>query len=657
MNILPSRHVTRDPFLIIAALLCFLMLAGLGIARYQGYNAGMFDLGNMSQAIWSATEGKPLLYSRPEGLNASRLGGHVELFYLLLAMPYTLWPDPRLLVVIQAALFALGALPVYRLALRRTGLQYAARCLSLIYLLYPTALTSVLFDLHGDTLALPLVMFALEALDARAWRRYALFLVLALLCKFYVAIVVAGIGAYLFLWGNQRRIGAITVAAGVLYGLLAFLVIRPAFLPPTAGNTAAISTNYVNYYFGELSELGETLAVRMLNAVVIFGPVLLVAWRGWRWLLPGLPIAAAALISTGPGGAFDYRYHHYALVVPCILMAAIDGVARMQAIEQQQKSQPASKRSRSRRSWRGDLGLTTGVVVLCATLLVDTPLNPLFWLRIPGYGLDPSIYGITARDSMKDRFLAEQVPADAPIAASNFLAAHLSNRDVLYLTRYPEESKGPELLPTLLPQVSYVVADALFDFYLPLDQGYAGGLDGDREAIALLLRDQNFGLTTMRDGLLLFERGATGERVLANTLSTLPDNSAPAEQTFGEEIALVQHTIEQTGPRRLRVSFRWRLLKEFKEGWRFVAVSRLAGIENARFVHLPSYAIYPAWQWKPGELVEETFEIELPPESQPGEYAWHLGWYSVGSPYSALTDERSRLPDSEEAVIKRVQVE
>ena len=178
-----ARPSLRDPLLWCALIACAAVLGGLSIARYQGYNAGMLDLGNMAQAIASVARGRPLMLTYPDG-NASRLAGHVEAIYLLLAPLYALWPDPRLLLVVQALLFALGALPVYRLALRATGSRYAARCLALIYLLYPTALTSVLFDFHGDTLALPLLLFALDALDTAAWRRYALFVGLALACKF-----------------------------------------------------------------------------------------------------------------------------------------------------------------------------------------------------------------------------------------------------------------------------------------------------------------------------------------------------------------------------------------------------------------------------------------------------------------------------------------
>jgi CheY-like chemotaxis protein len=89
-----------------AIVCCAVLLGGLSLARYQGYNAGMLDLGNMAQAIASVARGQPLVLTYPAG-NASRLAGHVELIYLLLAPLYAWWPDPRLLLEIQAALFAL----------------------------------------------------------------------------------------------------------------------------------------------------------------------------------------------------------------------------------------------------------------------------------------------------------------------------------------------------------------------------------------------------------------------------------------------------------------------------------------------------------------------------------------------------------------------
>ncbi|HWQ11510.1 MAG TPA: DUF2079 domain-containing protein [Roseiflexaceae bacterium] len=645
----------RDPLLWLAVALVGGLLGWLSLARYAGFNAGMYDLGNMAQAIWSGAQGGPLLYSRPEGLSASRLAGHVEAGYFLVAPLYALWPNPRLLLALQAALFALGALPAYRIAMRRTGSAYAARCLALIYLLYPTAQTGVLFDFHADTLAAPLLLFALDALDARAHLRYALLAALAMSFKFYIAALVLGTGLVLYLWEGRRRAGALTMAAAGAYGALAFFVVRPLFLPEVSGGVAVASGSYLGYYFGQADQILSSLGDRLLNAVVVFGPALLVAWRGWRWLVPALPVALAALASTGPGGAFDYRYHHYATVVPFIMMAAIDGTMRMRGGFSEGLALPGSSPHARRRSWRGDLGLTLGIVAIFNALLVNTPLNPLFWLRVPGYGLDPSVYGVTPRDAVKERFLAERVPPGAPLAASTFLATRLVNRERVYLVRYPDEPYA-ERLPHLLPQIQLALPDALFDHYVSLDEGYGGGLDYDRDAIGLLLRDGRFALTGMRDGLLLFERDVPPGTGLANHVARRPDDGAAAVARFGEQLALVRAEVAQVGPRRLRASFTWRLGRAFERGGRYVAVSRLAGVAQARFVHLPTYALLPAWEWRPGELVEETFEVEVPSEATPGTYEWRLGWYDVRHPAAMHTDRRSLLPGSEELAVATVAV-
>jgi uncharacterized membrane protein len=628
MNDTAPTTARHDRFLWIMMLLVSLMLSWLSIARYVGYNAAMFDLGNMTQAIWSGSQGQPLLYSRPEGFAASRLAGHVELGYFLLAPIYALFPDPRTLLVFQALLFASGAFAAYRLAARRTQSHFAARCVALCYLFYPTALTSVLFDIHADTFAMPILMWVLDALEEKAWWRYAILVAIALSFKFYVAAAIAGIGFVLIMWGKQRRPGILTISIALAYGAIAFFVIRPLFAHTTAGGTGAVTSNYLSYYFGQSAELAQTALERLVNALVVFGPVLLLAWRGWRWLVPGMPIAAAALISTGPAGTFDFRYHHYAVVVPFIIMALIDGIAQAQSLP----------RKRGGRSWSGDLRLCSAIVVICSALLVNIPLNPLFWLGIPGYGFDHTSYGTTSRDALKEPFLA-QIPADAPVMVSNFLAPHAVNRPVVYLTRYPDEASGPERLPNLLPQVDYVVADALFDFYLPIDGGYAGGVDGDREAITLLLNNSQFGLAQTNDGLLLFSRAQAGKG-LQQQIEQIPDDGRPAQQTYGDRIELVASSSEQIGPQRVRLSFTWRLKHGFAER-RYVAVTHVQ--EELRYVHLPSFALLPAWQWQPGVLYIETFEIDLPPAINPTQLNLRTDWYDIASPYAFLTDSRSVL--------------
>lgn len=629
---------------LIASLSIVGMLAALSIARYRGYNTGMLDLGNMAQAIGSVRRGEPLIFTFTDGAT-SRLALHVEFIYLLLAPWYALWPDPRFLLLFQSGLFGLGAVPVYRLARRNLGSVFAAGCLSLIYLLYPTAQTSVLFDFHGDTLAMPLLLFAFDALDCRARWRYWLFLALALLCKFYVASVVVLLGPVIWWRYQDRRLAVATTLIGFAYGVIAFGLIRPLF---TTAQTSAEhrGLNYLSFYFGNLAELASSWDQRLISAVVVLGPLVLLLRHGWRWLLPALPLIGAALLSTGPGGAYDYRYHHYAIAVPFLMMAAIEGTRyRMQASRLRQSSSAVASRPRRRgRSWQGDLGLTVAIVLIFNVAFVDTPLNPLFWMGLPGQGLDAAVYGRTERDALKDRWLAAHVPAEAPIAASNFLASHLTNRDTLYLVRYPDEPRAARLARHLAA-VDVAIPDALFDFVMPLDGGFAGGIAYDVDAIRQLMQASDWGLTAARDGLLRFDRAPAPEAVLPQSINLIPSDEA-AKARFGDRIELLHGSVEPLDGRRYRATFRWRATRDFAADEHLIAVSALDGLAHARIVHLPSYAVQPTSGWMAGEVREERFDLVFPDEIALGAYTWRVAWYDTRSAYAAQTDERSRVGDA-----------
>jgi uncharacterized membrane protein len=640
----PARPLPRDPLLWLVTALVAAVATGLAVLRYVGYNASMLDLGNMFQAIMSVLRGEPLVVTAFYG-NVSRLAGHVELLYYAFVPFVAIWPDPRVLLIGQALLASLGAIPAYRLALRRLDSVLAARCAALIYLFYPVAQTAVLFDFHGDTLAMPLLMFALDAADRRAWRSFAGWALLALLCKVYIAVPVAAIGGYLLLWGGQRRAGLLIGVAAFLYGALAFFGIRGLF----AGySEAAPAVNYVEHYYGGLAELGDSWLPRLLNLLIVFGPPMLIAWRGWRWLLCGAPLALAVLLSTGPGGSYHYTYHHYATVVPFIVMAVIDGAARLRA---RAAAAPAGAKVRR---WRPDLVFTTVVVVLACALLVDQPLNPRFWSRGYSGGLDSSAYGITSRDAVKDAFLAAHAPpAGAPAAISTFLAPHLANREVLYMVRYNDDPGG-ERLATLLPQLDHVLSDALFDWRRVNGEEVYGGQPYERAEIALLLSEPAFGLTAARDGLLHFERAAPEERRLGNEVAVVAASDLPEQTLYFGPIRLLGAAITPLGGRRYEARFAWTATEPIEQG--LLPVSSLAGVPDARMVHLPTYALLPTSEWRPGEVISERFEIELPPDLAAGSYSWQVAWFDPRHPDAHETDSRSLLPGSAPAVVATIEV-
>ncbi|MFV9507204.1 MAG: DUF2079 domain-containing protein [Oscillochloridaceae bacterium umkhey_bin13] len=631
----------RDPILWLMIAVVGTMLTLLSLMRLWGFNAGMLDLGNMYQAISSVLRGQPLVTSGFNG-SFSRLGGHAEFIYLAFVPLVAIWPGPQTLLIGQALLAVAGAIPAYRLAERRLDSRLAARCIALIYLLYPVMQTAVLFDFHGDTLGMPLLMFALDAADRRAWRSYGFWVALALMSKVYVAAPVAGIGFYLWYWGGQRRAGFWTMVAAVIYGVVVFVGVRELFASgPTTGVDEASSVvvgsaalNYVRFYFGNLAELQATLPQRLLSALVVFGPALFIAWRGWRGLVPALPLALAALITTGPGGAFDYRYHHYALVVPFVVLATVEGAARLRAAADRASA------GRGVRRWQPDLVFSTVIVTVCWIILVDQPLNPLFWLAPPGIGLDSSGYGIIPRDAVKERFLAEHVPADEPLAASVFLATRLANRPTLYLVRYPDDPGG-ERLPRLLPQVNYLLSDALFDWRNLINGAVVPPITYEQIELGLALRDPAFAVVAMRDGLILLQRDPPAAAILAQQVERLPaTDSAPIVAELGP-VMLHAATLTPLGNRRYQASFSWSATRDLPADYPLVPVSQLDGVADMRIVHLPTYALVPTTDWQAGELIRETFVIELPADLPAGSYPWRVGWYDPSYLNAYRTDARS----------------
>jgi hypothetical protein len=57
-----------------------------------------------------------------------------------------------------------------------------------------------------------------------------------------------------------------------------------------------------------------------------------------------------------------------------------------------------------------------------------------------------------------------------------------------------------------------------------------------------------------------------------------------------------------------------------------------------------------------GTLIEEAFQLEVPPEVPPGRYRWRVGWYDLRAPGAYRTDESSRLPQSMEVAAGTIRV-
>ena len=391
--------------LIILAIFYCAIFTQLAWESHAGMRTHRSDLGQIDQAVWNSSRGR-WLEQTDNGFVATRLTDHVEPILVLISPIFWLWDDVRALLLLQAAAAALGVFPLYALALRQFSryltvaewlqvwrreplLQQArplAFALGVAYLLAPQLQSALLTEFHAAPLAVPLILWAFWAVDARRWGQFAVAALLVAAVKEEMALLAAGLGLWAIwrawweeresqrrgasdweqsagaqrskknaggeeavqaaLWGggNWRRGllagGAVAVIAGGWFVLATFVIV-PAYAQPLYG--AAEST-----YFQRYGALGDSsadilksfftqpqavwaIASEPARVAYLLGLLAAFAWfslLGPEIVLLSLPLLLANLLSAYPAQYFG-EFHYSAPLVPYFAVAAAYGLGRL----------------------------------------------------------------------------------------------------------------------------------------------------------------------------------------------------------------------------------------------------------------------------------------------------------------------------------------
>jgi uncharacterized membrane protein len=382
-----------------------LVFATLATQEYRAFETGRFDLGNMVQAVWSTTHGRPLEITELGGAQISRLGAHVDPLLALFAPLWWIWPSPAMLLVVQAAALALGALPVFWLARKHLASERLGGLFVLVYLLYAPLQWLPLDEFHPVALACPLLLYALWYLDEDRLAAALPFLGLACLTKEEVPLVVAGLGVWYALRKSRRREGAAIAIAGLTLSALYLLVVMPHYrggstpefydrydavggspgglaktilTDPVTVIRAATESRDLTYLF----QLGLPLAFAFLAAPLV--------------LIPALPELAANLLSE-TGTQTSIEFHYTAPMIPFVLAGAIFAAARRRQLLP---------------------------LILAASVVGAVVLGPLW----SGELLPKRV---SAHDRVADRAVA-LIPADSAVSSTNGLGSKLSARRTIF---------------------------------------------------------------------------------------------------------------------------------------------------------------------------------------------------------------------------------
>jgi uncharacterized membrane protein len=524
------------------------------LVLYATYRDSSYDLTIFDQAVRSYSHfhlGTSIVKGLHNGFGAnfSVLGDHFSPIDMALAPLYWIWDGPQTLLVAQPVLFAL-AIPWMWVFTRRAfggagGIATAAAYLaSVAYgLSWPIA-AAVAYDYHEVAFAPLLIAIALERLQAGRLRAGLIALGLLLLVKEDMGFLVAGIGAALAVSlsptvRRQRLVGVILIVVGVGYTLLATDVLIPAF-----GGRAT-------YYWAYLN-LGKNVPQALLYIVQhpwqfiqhMFTPAIkfntmsrLFAVFLFLPLLSPLTLAAVPLLVERMSADSRFpswwgtRYQYNAFLVVILVLAAVDGAARLDrwvrrfwrymersdassgvdapvgeqagnasaapVLGRGSAARPTladdtlSVNGRASRSSAGTVrGVGSGVAglafcaAMCGATLYTLPQSQL------GLALHPSFYQQTA-NSRAAAAADAVVPSGVVVAAANIVGPELSRRDTVLLW------DGDGYTPPLAAQ--WVVAD------VKRHEMTFGGLDEQRADVAYL-RQHGYQVVFERDGYIVLHR-------------------------------------------------------------------------------------------------------------------------------------------------------
>jgi uncharacterized membrane protein len=447
----------------------------LSILRHRAFNTGRYDLGNMVQTVWNTAHGHFLQMTSGDGRQISRLAAHFDPILAAFAPLWWIWPSPEMLLVVQAVVVALGALPVFWLANKHLRSERAALAFALVYLLYPATQWLTLNEFHPVALATPFLLFAFWYLDEDRVVAFAIFAVLAMTTKEEIGFVVAGMG----IWYAIRRrtlAGAVVAGAGVLVSALAIAVVIPHY---NAGADSAFYGRYdaIGGSAGGIAKTAVTHPLRILEQafqgkdlhyllhlllplgfLFLLSPVVLIA------ALPELALNVLSATSTQT----SIHFHYTAGAIAPLVAATVLGAAVF-----------------ARRFPAGKVAVGAVLVALMASWKIGA--IPL-WGAVPG-GEDyqRNDWRVTAHDHVAAHAVA-LVPKKAIVSSTNVLGAHLSDRRRLLS------------LPKLA-DATWVVADETRSSYADRSAPLPAAA-----ALVRLRQSPDWELVFSRDGVLVFHK-------------------------------------------------------------------------------------------------------------------------------------------------------
>ena len=628
----PSRMVTlvkswlaqRDKAFVLGLLMLFILFfAWRAMMRHAMLQSMAYDLGVYDRSIWNTSQGRPFEFSIWRGYKdwfvepGRTLGEHVELILVLIAPLYWLWSDVRVLLILQTVVVGVGALGIWRLATTvfsdvgsfAAAYRWAALVVFLAYLLNPALESLPLDDFHSVALAAGMLPWAIYFMIARRYSALMLLSAGLIVTREDMPFLVAGMGFYVLVFHGMRHadkrallVGAILMAAAMVWAFLAFFVIIPSFsrfhsspffwrFRELAGVETFTLRNLpeiiVGLGLGVLSKQSLTYALGLLfptGFLALFGlPILLIA--AFPFMLNVTSAFAAQRLLIG---------HYTATIVPVIYAAAVVGTGYVL-----RKGSVFLSPSQYGRLLRWGPLLAAGWMLFFTGIAqIDYGFTPLAQnFRWPQ---------LTAHHVLAQRFF-DRIPPEASVSTQSMLAPHLTHRQNITLLPYDVSGE-------------YVLVDISRNWPNNTPEGH------------LWLRDQivhhpDYGIIDAADGIVLLQRNAPRQSMPEAFYSffyvTDPEIAYPMQVDFGDAIRLLGFDLIEHGSSHPTFRFYFQALRPLNTDYTIPLYVADAMYRVQGAVETPQIPLIwlPTSQWPTDQILRMDFNA-LPP------------WQGLGSPWA-----------------------
>jgi uncharacterized membrane protein len=346
-----DARLSRTSLGIDGGLFSVLCAAAVYVIVFVGMNWGLWwnlqiphgDSSMYEEHLWNFLHGKGFRSYLDQGLF---LGEHIQFIHLFLLPLYVLWPSHLLLELCESIALALTAIPAYFIARRHTGSAYAAALLAIACLLYfPLHYLDISIDLktfRPSSLAIPLLLWGIDAAERRRWGWMAFCLLLTLTAQEDFAVTIAPLGLWLLCegclqWragqpGSRAKMiaGGLTCLLATVYVIVAVKVAIPWF---RGGETVHYARYFKDFGHTPVEIVSNILLnprlllsqIATAGSVALFLDLLLplgMPLRAWSRLLVAVPLFVLLCLNELTRDYPGPFHHFHAPLVPIVIWAA-----------------------------------------------------------------------------------------------------------------------------------------------------------------------------------------------------------------------------------------------------------------------------------------------------------------------------------------------